>query len=650
MDVAKKIIPVLLVSFLGMVFCYAQGKKKSKGDDLFFQYEYQKAIYAYEAEMASGTLTEQQFLNLADSYFQTNKFEKASEAYLELFKKDTLMGGHHLNKMLQSLSKTANKERRTAFMTTMSSRFQKELLENMEFNVQLLQNDAAEPGMDYRIFNLMGNSPQTDFAPAFYKNQLLFSSGRVQTKRNTYAPSNEGYFNIYQSQLGADGQISSVQPFREVTDSDYHKATPFYSEELNSILYVLSNTENGNLAFDTNGKNALAIGKQAIGGSFQLLLKDLSTSFYYPFYDGASGKLYFSANFDGGYGGTDLYFVYTNNGQIMSAPINLGPRVNSPGNEIAPFVFENSFYFASDVFYGLGGMDIYKSNMEGDGFGIPINLGKGINSPDDDFGLIMRNEGEGLLGYFASNRPGGKGKDDLYGFKVDEKPGLKTLTFKGKIVKSVAGSGTVDKAVIRLMDTDGELLAETYSDEEGNYRLEIPWKEEVVLESTKERYSVFSKQFTEEELQKLENTTYDIGIALYDDLVEEKEGQKVVKLKKFFFDKNDVKLTAEIETELDKVVAFAKNFPSAQLRIETYTDSRGGSSTNFRLTQARSDAIKRYLIQQGVPQATILYSIGYGEDKILNNCTNGVFCLEMLHQQNQRSLIVVLNDNVLFDY
>ncbi|THV59355.1 OmpA family protein [Flagellimonas alvinocaridis] len=650
MDVAKKIIPVLLVSFLGMVFCYAQGKKKSKGDDLFFQYEYQKAIYAYEAEMASGTLTEQQFLNLADSYFQTNKFEKASEAYLELFKKDTLMGGHHLNKMLQSLSKTANKERRTAFMTTMSSRFQKELLENMEFNVQLLQNDAAEPGMDYRIFNLMGNSPQTDFAPAFYKNQLLFSSGRVQTKRNTYAPGNEGYFNIYQSQLGADGQISSVQPFREVTDSDYHKATPFYSEELSSILYVLSNTENGNLAFDTNGKNALAIGKQAIGGSFQLLLKDLSTSFYYPFYDGASGKLYFSANFDGGYGGTDLYFVYTNNGQIMSAPINLGPRVNSPGNEIAPFVFENSFYFASDVFYGLGGMDIYKSNMEGDGFGIPINLGKGINSPDDDFGLIMRNEGEGLLGYFASNRPGGKGKDDLYGFKVDEKPGLKTLTFKGKVVKSVAGSGTVDKAVIRLMDTDGELLAETYSDEEGNYRLEIPWKEEVVLESTKERYSVFSKQFTEEELQKLENTTYDIGIALYDDLVEEKEGQKVVKLKKFFFDKNDVKLTAEIEAELDKVVAFAKNFPSAQLRIETYTDSRGGSSTNFRLTQARSDAIKRYLIQQGVPQATILYSIGYGEDKILNNCTNGVFCLEMLHQQNQRSLIVVLNDNVLFDY
>lgn len=648
MDRVNKILPLVVVFFLGMVLCFAQ-KKKTKGDDLFFQYEYQKAVYAYEAEKAAGTLTEQQFLNLADSYFQTNKFEKAADAYLELFKKDTLMSGHHLNKMLQSLSETTNKERKTAFLATMSSRFQKELWENMEFNVQLLENDSAGPGLDYQIFNLMGNSPQTDFAPTFYKDQLLFSSGRTLNKRNTYAPGNEGYFNIYQSKLGPDGQISNVQPFTGVPSSDYHKATPFYSEKLNSILYVLSNTQKGELSFDKNGKNALAIGKQVIGGAFQLLLKDLSTSFYYPFYDADSGKLYFSANFDNGYGGTDLYFVYTNNGQIMSAPINLGPRINSPGNEIAPFVFENSFYFASDVFYGLGGMDIYKSNMEEGGFGIPINLGSGINSPKDDFGLIMRNDGDGLLGYFASNRPGGKGKDDLYGFKVDEKPGLKTLTFKGKVVKSYSPSTAVEKVAVRLLDKEGRLLAETYSDEDGNYRLEVPWQDEVVLESSKERYSKFSKRFTEDDLTDLESASYPIEVAFYDDLVEDREGQKVVKLNEFYFDKGDTQLTEGIIPELDKVVAFVEKFPAVQLRIETYTDSRGGSTANFRLTQARSDAIKKYLVEHGVPATNILYSIGYGEDKILNNCTNGVFCLEMLHQQNQRSLIVVLNDNVLYE-
>ncbi|RDY58775.1 OmpA family protein [Flagellimonas nanhaiensis] len=648
MNTVKKVHSFSLIFLMGMVFCFAQGKRSS-GDDYFFQYQYQSAVRAYEAEMVKNALTDQQLLNLADSYFETNNFNKASETYLDLFKKEVEMGTHHFNKLLQSLAKTSDKERMDAFLATMSTQFQREFLENFEFNTQLLENGNMRKEMDFQIFNLTGNSPQSDFAPSFYREKLLFSSGRTLDKKRRYEPAGEGYLNIYEANLRPNGQVVSALPFKGIPSSNYHKATPFYSERLNSVLYVLSNTEDGELAFDDNGKNALSIGMQTTNGAFRLLLKDLSTSFYYPFYDEASGKLYFSANFEDGYGGTDIYYVYTNNGQIMSAPINLGPRINSPGNEIAPFVFEDSFYFSSDVFYGLGGMDIYKSTVQGESFSIPINLGNQINSSDDDFGLIIRNEGEGLLGYFASNRPGGKGGDDLYGFKVNEKPGLRTLTFKGKVVKPYDNSSTVDRAAVRLWSSNGTMLAETYSDDKGNYRMEIPWEEEVLLESSKERFSTFSKKLSSEELEGLQNSSYDIEISLYDDLVEEKEGQKVVKMGKFLFGKSQTALTDEIKKELDKVVTFVEQFPSAQLRIETYTDSRGGSSTNFRLTQSRSDAIKRYLIQQGVPNTSILYSIGYGEDKILNNCTNGVFCLEVLHQQNQRSLVVVLNDNVLFN-
>lgn len=648
MALAKKINAALLVYFLGMVICFAQSKK-SKGDDYFFQYDYQKAISAYELDIAKGTLTQQQFLNLADAYFKTNNFEKASDAYLSLYKKDTLMSNHHFNKMLQSLSKTANKEKKEAFLATMSASFQKEFLQNLEFNTQLLEDSNVGGEMDFQIFNLNGNSPQSDFSPSFYGGQLLFSSGRLQDTKRRYVPAGEGYLNIYEAGLQSNGQILAAKPFTGITSSNYHKATPYYSEGLRSIFYVLSNTEDGELSFDGNGKNALAIGMQVKDGRFQLLLKDLSTSFYYPFYDEKTEKLYFSANFDEGFGGTDIYFVHTNGGQIMSAPINLGPRINSAGNEIAPYIFEDSFYFSSDVFYGFGGMDVYRSNIDGDTFSIPVNLGKGINSSEDDFGLIMRNEGDGLLGYFSSNRPGGKGKDDLYGFKVDKKPGLKTITLKGKVVKRNRKSELVDKVAVRLQDVNGSILAETYSDEKGSYRLEIPWRKELVLESSKERYSNFTKRFTEEDLREVEIINYDVEISEYDDLVEKKEGQAVVKLKKFFFGRSLSQLTSEIETELDKVVAFVQDFPSVQLRIETYTDSRGGGSTNFRLTQSRSDAIKKYLVQNGVPSSNILYSIGYGEDKILNNCTNGVFCLEVLHKQNQRSLIVILNDNVLFE-
>ena len=253
------------------------------------------------------------------------------------------------------------------------------------------------------------------------------------------------------------------------------------------------------------------------------------------------------------------------------------------------------------------------------------------------------------MGYFASNRTGGKGKDDIYGFKVDEKPGLKTITFKGTVVNASSSSEVVPNASVSLWDMNGEMLAETISDEEGQYRLEIPYETELVLDASRERYSRFIKKFEQEELDALQNSTFDVPIAFYDDLVEEREGQKVVKMDDFYFKTSSTQLTDDIKSELTKVIDFVKAFPRAQLRIETYTDSRGGSSTNFRLTQARSDAIKKYLVENGAPASNILYTIGYGEDKILNNCTNGVFCLEALHKKNQRSLIVVLNDNVLFD-
>lgn len=627
---------------------FGQGNR-SRGDAFFFQYDYSQAIAAYEEERAESGLSPDQHLNLADSYFKTNNFEKAAKIYFDSYKKDSVMGNHHFNKMLQSFSKTDERDRVSAILATKTLDLGQELMENTDFNMQLL-NSNSEDELEFEIFNLQSNSPHSDFSPAFFGERFLFSSGRPQEKKKNYAPMNEAYLDIYVARLDDSGQILNPNPFDGIPKSDYHKATPYFSESLTSIFYVQSNTENGDLAFNENGKNALGIAMQKIDGPNRLLLRDLGTSFYYPFYDEDSGKLYFAADFGDGYGGTDLYFMYTNNGQIMSAPINLGPRINSPGNEIAPYIFENSLYFSSDVFYGLGGMDIYRSNIEDEeNFSIPVNLGPVINSPQDDFGFIIRNEGMGLLGYFSSNRSGGKGKDDIYGFKVAEKPGLKTITLRGVVKKPYKDTG-VAKASVRLLDEKGEVLKEVYSDEDGNYRIEVPYRDQVIVQAEKERHSMYT-----EKLEFLtgpdQQTSFsmDIELPLYDDLVEEKEGQTVVKMNKFYFGTNRTQITPDIAKELDKAVAFSKQFPEAQLRIETHTDSRGGSSSNFRLTQARSDAIKKYLTDKGVSPSAILYSVGYGEEKIINNCKNGVFCLEMLHQQNQRSLIVVLNDNILFD-
>ncbi|NNL01919.1 MAG: OmpA family protein, partial [Eudoraea sp.] len=197
--------------------------------------------------------------------------------------------------------------------------------------------------------------------------------------------------------------------------------------------------------------------------------------------------------------------------------------------------------------------------------------------------------------------------------------------------------------------TDLNLIKEIYTKEDGSYRLEIPWRESLMVEVSKERYSSTIQAFDEDAIQDLEdNNLVDLELLFLDDLVEEKEDQTVIKMKKFFFQKGRYAITPEVAAELDKAVVAVKNFPQLQLRIESHTDSRGGSATNFRLSQRRADAIKNYLEQQGVSPSNILYSIGYGEDKIINNCKSGVFCLEQLHNQNERQLIVVLNYDLLF--
>ncbi|MEO0526066.1 MAG: OmpA family protein [Bacteroidota bacterium] len=637
-----------LLFFLLVTSLMEGQNKKSKGDFLFFEYAYAEAITEYNKELGKGPLTNQQYLNLADAYLKTGNYKSASDNYLKVFKKDSTMSHHYFNKMLQSLSKTSGTDRAKAFLATRSAKLSEELMENASFNFELL-NSGDDTDLDFRIFNIDGNSPQSDFSPAFFKDRFLFTSARPQKAKKIYGPSGESYLDIYVARINPDGNILNANPFTEIPSSKYHKATPYFSEELNSLFYILSNTDGGELTFDENGKNTLAMGFAKRQGPLQYLLRDLSTSFYYPFYDGASGRLYFAANFEDSIGGTDIYYVHTNRGMIMSAPVNLGPRINTPGNEIAPFIFENSLYFSSDVFYGLGGMDMYKSNIQsGESFSIPVNLGEGINSDKDDFGFIMKNDDKGgLIGYFSSNRLGGKGNDDIYGFKVKEKPGLKTLAIKGMVLKHDSKLG-VSKTAIKVLDLDNTLIKEIYTKEDGSYQIEIPWRAGINLEVSKERYSSFYGSYEGPTLENLQKTPLDIHLALLDDLVQERENQTVIKMNKFFFEKNRASVTPEIALELDKVVYAVQKFPKLQLRVESHTDSRGGSSTNFRLSQNRSDAIMKYLVKSGVPSSNILYTIGYGEDKLTNKCKNGVYCIEYLHKQNERSLIAVLNYDLLY--
>ncbi len=636
----------LLIFLICSPLLFSQ-KPMSKADAFYFQYEYDEAIAEYKREMASKNLTYEQHLNLADAYIKTDNYKGASDAYFKVFKQDSTMSAYHFNNMLQAMTRTSGLERTKALLATRSAQFSSELMENAEFNFELLaSNDSVPSG--FEIFNVSGNSPQADFSPSFFNDRVLFTSSRNSGTKGVYEPSGESYFQIFVARSDSDGNLLNANRYSGVPLSPYHQATPYYSEDLQQIFYISSNQEEGDLIFDDSGKNALAIKICRENDDARFVLRNLSTSFYYPFYDSESERLYFAADIEGGYGGTDIYYALTNSGSIMSAPVNLGPRINSPGNEIAPFIHEGSLFFASDVFYGLGGMDIYKSELQQENsFSIPVNLGKDINSTSDDFGLIIRSDNaDGLVGYFASNRPGGKGSDDIYGFNADKAPGLKTVIMAGNVLNESSGDG-IAKARVRLLDEEGNMLKEVYSEDNGAYRLEVPFTYPLRLEIDKARHASFEALYDEAALDSLQLSKLDVNLTFLADVVEEKENQTVIKLKEFYFARGSSRLNDEITAELDKVVDIVGKFPQLQLRIEAHTDSRGGSATNFRISQNRANAIRDYLLESGVSDSNILYTIGYGEDKIINQCTNGVYCLDFLHKQNERHLIVILNYDLL---
>jgi len=639
----RKVSIVLFMTFF-VWSSFGQDEKMSRGDAYFYSYAYEAAIKEYQKQMRDGRLiTNAQSLNLADSYFKTGDYNNAVKIYLDINKRDTIMSDHRFNNMLQSLAKTSERERVRAFLKSKNGSLTNELIENADFNYELLDSDSGE-GSGFFIFNLDGNSPQADFSPTFYKDKLLFSSSRSAKSKKIYEPSGESYLDLFVAKVSENGNISNPNRFDGAPETRYHKSTPYYSEELKRIFYVLSNTEEGNLSFDEKGKNSLAIGMVYDNGFFRHLLKDLSTSFYYPFYDAVSEKLFFSANFENGYGGTDLYMVNTNNGQIMSEPINLGPRINTPGNEIAPYVFNGSLYFSSDIFYGYGGMDIYKANIHSDNsFGVPVNLGKGVNSTSDDFGFIIKESGdEGFIGYFASNKPGGKGKDDIYGFKVTENPGLKTLAFRGQVTRAKNGD-FIPEASVRLISEEGNLIKEIKTREDGSFQLEVPWRANTSLQINKAAFGSYYQKFGKTEVDELANKPLNIELAYLDDVIDKKEDKATIKMKDFFFAKGKSLVTSDIANELDKVVRASLSFPDMKFSIESHTDSRGSNSSNKKLSQARADAIRSYLTSNGVSSENITSASGFGEERLVNSCKNGVYCLDFLHQQNERTLIVVSN-------
>ena len=264
------------------------------------------------------------------------------------------------------------------------------------------------------------NTGAYEFSPAFYQNGIVYVSyhknGPIDT--NTGKP----FFELFYAEMDNQYLPQSGRSFSVTINSQVHEGPVSFSKDNNLMYFTRNNLESGIAKTNSKGKVTLKI-YEARRGQFDwekikaLPFDNDEYSCQHPTISADGKRLYFSSDMPGGYGGYDLYYA-EKKGDDWSKPINLGPDVNTNGNEVFPFIHEsNTLFFSTNGRGGEGGLDIFSIDISGNEWGKLNNLGTPINSATDDLGFILNEEG--VRGYFASDRAGGNGNDDIYMFEAD---------------------------------------------------------------------------------------------------------------------------------------------------------------------------------------------------------------------------------------
>jgi outer membrane protein OmpA-like peptidoglycan-associated protein/tetratricopeptide (TPR) repeat protein len=326
----------------------------------------------------------------------------------------------------------------------------------------------------------------------------------------------------------------------------------------------------------------------------------------------ANGEtLYFVSNRKGGRGGMDIWKCnlkgFSEPGYpIWGNPVNLGDSVNTPGNEISPFIHADgkTLYFASDYWPGLGGYDIFYSRLKNDSVWTnPRNIGYPINSYKDEQGLVV--DASGKNAYYSSDRPGSKGMD-IYSFNLYREARPTPVSYiKGKVVDAESGNPLCSNVELVDLDKSTSVIKGESCWEKGEFLMCLPLGKEYAFNISKEGYLFYSANF------KLKEVTDIIDPYILEiKLKKIKIGGSVV-LRNVFFNTGSFELLPESKTELQKLIDFLNQNRSLSIEIGGHTDNIGSSEMNQNLSESRAREVYKYLIAHGISENRMKYA-GYG--------------------------------------
>lgn len=328
----------------------------------------------------------------------------------------------------------------------------------------------------------------------------------------------------------------------------------------------------------------------------------------------ADGKtLYFASireeniGFDPDNPTSDIYYSTKDEKGNWSRAKNLGPKINTPGNEKSPFIHSDSqtLYFSSDGHLGIGGYDIFFSKFRDDDWTTPVNIGYPINTKNNDLGFVVNTQG--TKAYFASNKLNGKGGWDIYAIDLyKEARPEKVFLVKGQLVDD-NGYALAD-AKLEVKNTRTEEVSEGVVDSEtGHYAVAVTAENEAddfLMVVKKEDYSFSSTLIepTEETFEKPIEVNFEVKPI---------EAGKSVQINDIYYATASYEINTKSYAVLNEFAEFLKTNPTVKVEIRGHTDNIGSAQTNITLSNRRAQAVYDYLLSKGVPTGNISYK-GYG--------------------------------------
>ena len=508
------------------------------------------------------------------------------------------------------------------------------------------------------------NSKESDFSPAYSDKKytsLIFTSTRQGASGSIDVTTGQNHSDLYETKLDKNGKWSTPASLASTIVSKMNEASVAVSKK-GDVMFMTRCPEGKNKQLKCQ---LYVCKKQGPSWAEPELLPFCvdSVAFAHPTINATGDVLYFTSKLSGGYGGKDIWMsTYDKKGKSWGQPVNLGPAINTQGDEMYPYIAEDdkTLYFSSNYHLGMGGLDIFKASKDASGkfTKAPENLKYPMNSAGDDFGIIF--EGKKVKGYFTSNREGGKGSDDIYSFILP--PLLFNLT--GSVV-SAENNEPVTNALIHLKGSNGDLFEfKTAADGKYNFKLKENTSYEVTVGTDKNTVSQSFKLgfLASKDMGKLttvdENESKDFvkdfslipvkaeirfpavlyALARADLLVDTIGNDK----------SNDTHKPLNSKDSLNFLYQTLIDNPTIIIELQSHTDSRGDDKSNQTLSEARAKSCVDYLINEKKIPAARLTSKGWGEKKLLvkDDVINKAKTKEekdALHQKNRRTVFRIVS-------